>query len=96
MDNLGFRMWLSEIHIKKKVISDIISRLKHVERELGNMDLDELYDADFFDSLYSLFINQGQKLEYLYPNAKLPNTKYQLNNYKHAIYRYASYKNTKV
>ena len=48
MNELEFRQWLSNSDVPKKVQSDIVSRLKRLERINGYFDLDEVYDALLF------------------------------------------------
>lgn len=41
MNELDFRTWLSRQNANKKVVSDIVSRLKRIEREITLCDIDK-------------------------------------------------------
>ena len=58
MNELEFSQWLSNNDVPKKVQSDIVSRLKRLERINGYFDLDEEYEKDNCDFLFSLFKNK--------------------------------------
>ena len=96
MNEIEFRQWLSNNDVPKKVQSDIVSRLKRLERINGYFDLDDEYEKDNCDFLFSLFKNKG-----LNDNMKkigendLPVGKYQLSTYKYELTQYVKYMRNK-
>ena len=58
MNEMDFRIWLSHQDANKKVVSDIVSRLKRIEREITHCDIDVEYRKDECTSLLSLFKNK--------------------------------------
>ena len=93
MNEVGFRKWLEESGTKKKVASDVISRLKRVEREFEQIDLDEEYDSDHCDRILSAFSNCGRnEVMESYPYATFPIGQYHLNTYKVAVRKYIEYR----
>lgn len=92
MNELEFRNWLKEKEKKPKVISDCISRLKRIEKELNHCDLDKEYHSDRCAFLLSVFENMGQNDNMnKYPNANLPVGKYYMSTYRHAIKQYVQF-----
>lgn len=89
MNEIDFKAWLNENNIPKKVQSDFISRLKRLEREIKNCDIDEQYRNDKCVYLLSLFKNKGLNDDMAeYVDSNLPIGKYQLNTYKYALNKY--------
>ena len=88
MNELDFRTWLTEKNVDKKVISDMISRLKKVEKEINHCDLDTEYRSDKGEYILSLFLNKGVNDGMKKISPMLPIGKYQLNTYKYAIRKY--------
>ena len=91
MNEMDFRVWLSENDVKKKVISDIISRLKRIEREITLCDIDMEYHKDKCNMLLSLFRNKGINEQMNLIETSLPIGKYQLSAYKYALNKYISF-----
>ena len=92
MNELDFRLWLQKKNINNKVISDIISRLKKIERETNFVDLDEHYKNDHCRFLLSLFKNKGENDNLkLFPNANFPVGKYHMNTYRYALNYYIKF-----
>ena len=56
MNEVEFRNWMVNRGIKNKIAGDVISRLKRVEREIKNCDIDEQYRNDKCEYLLSLFV----------------------------------------
>lgn len=96
MNEIEFRAWLIQQDYNKKVISDAISRIKKIEKELGCCDIDELYSNDNCKHLLSVLSNMGnnQDMKKFLPN-NLPIGNYQMNTYKYAINLYIKYCNNK-
>lgn len=92
MNEIEFRNWMSEKGIKKKVQSDCVSRLKRIERELNDCNIDEQYHSDKCKFLMSLFLNMGQNEEMKkYPNANFPIGKYYISTYRYAVKQYIQF-----
>ncbi len=91
MNELDFRTWLSRQDANKKVISDIVSRLKRIEREITLCDIDIEYRKDECDTLLSLFRNKGINEQMNALETSLPIGKYQLSTYKYALKKYIAF-----
>lgn len=92
MNEIEFKIWLSQKGVNKKVQSDCVSRLKRIERELDHCDIDEQYRSDKCECLLSLFVKRGaNELMKQYPNANLPIGKYYMSTYRHALKQYIKY-----
>lgn len=89
MNEVDFRNWLSKREVNKKVQSDLISRLKRIEKEINHCDIDQEYRSDRCEYLMSLFSHMGQN-EHMgkYPNAKFPIGKYYMSTFRHALKQY--------
>lgn len=89
MNELEFKIWLTENKVSKKVQSDLVCRLKKLQRELGNFDIDERYRTDHCSSILRIFDKKGINLHSRqFPDADLPFGKYQLSAYKYALNMY--------
>lgn len=89
MNEVEFRNWLINKGVKTKVAGDTISRLKRIEREIENCDIDEQYRSDKCEYLLKLFLDMGNNDEMKkYPNANLPIGKYYMSTYRHALKQY--------
>ena len=89
MNEVEFRNWMNKNNINRKVQSDIISRLKKIEREIEDCDIDEQYRSDKCESIMALFLNMGINDEMKkYPNANLPIGKYYMSAFRYAIKQY--------
>ncbi|MFZ7164436.1 hypothetical protein ACLSZ5_06025 [Avibacterium avium] len=92
MNEVEFRNWLTKKNVKLKVVGDTISRLKRVEREIKNCDIDEQYRIDKCDHLLKLFLNMGNNNEMkMYPNAQFPIGKYYMSTYRLALKQYIQF-----
>ncbi len=91
MNEVNFRIWLSQNEKNKKVTSDSISRLKKLERELGIIDIDIEYNKDRCEYLLSLFENTGRNARMNKYKTELPIGKYSLNTYKYALRLYCKF-----
>lgn len=92
MNEVEFRNWLIKNGIHKKVQSDIVSRIKKIEKEIENCDIDEQYRRDRCEYLMSLFLNMGLNEEMgKYPTANFPFGKYHMSTFRHAIKYYVKF-----
>ncbi|HHX53968.1 MAG TPA: hypothetical protein GX704_03565 [Clostridiales bacterium] len=91
MNEVGYRVWSAQNGKNKKVVSDNVSRLKRLERELGQINIDDEYKKDQCHQLLSLFDNTGKNPEMKKYNSSLPIGKYYLSTYKHALRTYIEY-----
>lgn len=92
MDELNFKIWLTSKGINKKVSRDVVSRLKRIEREIKNCDIDEEYRKDKCNHLISIFLNNGKNEEmkkYLYTN--FPVGKYHISTFRYALNKYVQF-----
>ena len=93
MNEIEFKNWLIQKGFSPKVVGDAVYRLKRVERELDNCDIDEQYCKDKCKYLFSLFSNRGENEEMKkYPNTHLPIGKAYLCTYRHAVKQYIQFK----
>ena len=46
MNEIKFRNWMISSGKNKKVVGDSISRIKRIEHELGNIEVDDEYKKD--------------------------------------------------
>lgn len=89
MNELDFRNWLLKKGTSSKVVGDTVSRLKRIEREIENCDIDEQYRSDKCEFLKDLFKNQGNNDQMKkYPRAQFPIGKYYMNTYRYALKQY--------
>ena len=89
MNEIDFKIWLSNNNFNKKMQSDIISRIKRIEREMSYCDIDEQYRSNKCEKLIYAFSNMGNNEEMAkYKNANFPLGKYSMNTYKYAIKKY--------
>lgn len=94
MNEVEFRHWLANKGVNKKVLGDTIYRLKRIERELENCDIDEQYRRDKCEYLLKLFLDMGNNDEMKkYPNVNLPIGKYYMCTYRYALKQYIEFSN---
>lgn len=92
MNEVEFKNWLINKGVRNKVAVDTISRLKRVEREIENCDIDEQYENDRCKHLLQLFLNMGNNDEMKkYANANFPIGKYYMATYRCAIRQYIQF-----
>ncbi len=92
MNEVEFKNWLVKKDVNKKVQSDIVSRIKKIEKEIENCDIDEQYRSDRCEYLMSLFSNMGMNNEMKkYPFADFPIGKYYMSTFRHAIKHYVRF-----
>lgn len=91
MNEMDFRIWLSHQGINKKVSSDLVSRLKRIEREINHCDIDKEYRSDQCNALLSLFRSKGINAQMDALETSLPVGKYQLSTYKYALQKYITF-----
>ena len=88
---MEFRIWLSKKSTNKKVISDTVSRLKRLEREINYCDIDNEYYLDKCKMLLSYFEGKGINSHMDAAKTTLPVGKYQLSTYKYALRKYIAF-----
>lgn len=89
MNEVEFRNWLSKNGVTGKIQSDCVSRLRRIERELNQCDIDEQYRTDKCEYLLKLFLKMGDNDEMKkHPNTNFPIGKYYMSTYRHAIKQY--------
>ncbi len=94
MNEVNFKHWLNDRGYSKKVQSDIVSRLKKIEREFGFIDIDDEYANDKCEKLLSYFKNKGENKDMERLNLpSLPIGKYQLSTYKYSVSLYIKFLN---
>ncbi len=92
MNEVEFRNWMSRNNVNRKVQSDVVSRLKKIEREIENCDIDEQYRSDRCEGLMVLFLNMGlNDAMKQYPDANFPIGKYYMSTFRHAIKYYVKF-----
>lgn len=92
MNEVEFKNWLINNNTNRKVASDIISRLKRIEREINQCDIDEQYRIDKCTYLISLFLKLGNNEEMKkYSNAKLPIGEYSMSTFRYALKQYVKF-----
>lgn len=95
MNEVEFRNWLNQQGTTKKVQSDILSRLRRIEKELDQCDIDECFDSDQCSSLLAIFENKGENEEMKkYPHANFPVGKYYMSTFRHALKKYIQFRET--
>lgn len=92
MREIEFRNWLEKQGVKAKVQSDCVSRLKRIEREFDNCDLDDVYANDKFVFLMDAFLNTGKNENMdKYPDANFPIGKYYISTFRNALKKYVTF-----
>ena len=92
MNEIEFRNWLIKKGTKKKVVSDTISRLKRIEREIENCDIDDQYRSNRCEQLLNLFVNRGNNKEmYKYSTGNILVGKCYMNTYRYALKKYIQF-----
>lgn len=92
MNEVEFKNWLIKNGTKSKVASDTVSRLKRIEREIENCDIDEQYRRNKCDYLLKLFLDMGNNDRMKkYPNANFPIGKYYMSTFRYALKQYIQF-----
>lgn len=92
MNEIEFRNWLINNGTNRKVAGDMVSRLKRIEREINDCDIDEQYRSDKCEHLLSLFLKLGNNDEMKkYPDAAFPIGKYYISTFRYALKQYVSF-----
>ncbi len=89
MNENNFREWLGQRY-SRKVVSDNISRLKRINREITDVDAE--YDKDHCCYLLSLFDNLGDNPEMRSYNTSLPVGSSSIRCCKYAVTRYIKFR----
>lgn len=95
MDENEFREWLKSNGKNKRVISDSISRMRTLQRELG-VNLENEYKKDKCETIMrALAIDKGENdIMKQYGAVNLPIGKFTLGAYRYSLKNYISYKNS--
>jgi len=92
MNEIEFNEWLTCNGVAKKVRSDLVCRIKRLERAFGSIDVDEEYAKDGCAYILSAFQHKGINPRMLaFGEVGLPIGKYHLSAYKHALRKYISF-----
>ncbi len=92
MNEVEFRKWRSRNEVNGKVQSDFVSRIKRIEREMNQCDIDEQYHTDRCEHLMAALLNMGLNEDMRrYPNANLPIGKYYMSTFRLAIKKYVMF-----
>ena len=92
MDEVSFRSWLSRKGVTPKVISDTVSRLKRLEKEMGHCDIDEEYRCDECRRIFSALKNNGNnEIMNSYQPVNLPIGKYYMSTFRYALNKYVDF-----
>ena len=96
MNEVEFRGWLEESGKNKRVISDSISRMRTLQRELG-VNLDDEFKKDKCETIMNaLTINKGDNdIMKRYGDVSLPIGKFTLGTYRYSLKSYIAYKESK-
>ena len=89
MREVEFKQWLKDCGTTSKVITDTLSRLRRIEREIENCDIDKQYRSDKCKVLLEMFKHMGKNdLMKEYPNTTFPIGKYYMSTYRLALKKY--------
>lgn len=89
MNSRKFKSWLIENGSSPKVASDQASRLRRLEKELKECDIDEQYRKDKCKELIELLSIRHRKNENnIITDTKLPVNKYYMSAYRLALKKY--------
>lgn len=92
MNEIDFRNWLARSGKSKKVQSDIVSRLKAIQREMGNCDIDAEYEYNKCETLFKAFEGKGiNNTMKQYGSVNLPVGQYTLSVYRYALRIYVQF-----
>lgn len=91
MNEIDFRIWLLKKDTNKKVVSDLVSRLKRIEKEINHCDIDYEYHSDKCEKLLSYFYKKGINAQMETIETSLPIGKYQLSTYRYALKKYIAF-----
>lgn len=97
MNIVEFNNYLLSEGSKKKVASDMISRLKRIDNELILMgtSIDEQYSNDKCSVLIKSLNKKISDSEEMLKGSSLPLDKPEIANYKHSLKKYINYLNSK-
>lgn len=93
MNTLEFSSYLLSKGVNKKVISDIISRLKRINNELLEIgtNIDEQFNLDKCKAIFESFNRKKPHSKKMLKGSSLPLDKPEISNYKYALNKYISY-----
>lgn len=86
MDYKLFKTWLLDNGYKPKIVSDNISRLKRIQKEIPDCNLDEEFEKDKCNNLLNMLSkNNSLNLKEKYPDINLPIGKHSMGTYRLSI-----------
>lgn len=95
MNIVGFSNWLLSKGNNKKTTSDIVSRLKRIDKEILYSDwhtsIDEQYKFDCCKGLLDLLSRDKDNKNNILINTNLPIDKSEISNYKTSLNKYLKY-----
>jgi|GEM_PF-617252 hypothetical protein len=92
MNDFDFYLYLIKCKTPQKVSSDIVSRLKRIEKSIFDCDIEEEYYKDKCETLLRMFSNKGENEELKKALiGSLPIGNYAMNTFKYAIRKYVVY-----
>lgn len=98
MNTVEFNNWLLSNGTNKKVASDIVSRLKRIDRDLlyseSSTSVDEQFNIDSCSSLLECLSKNNRDANNIIQNSSLPVNKTEISNYKSALKKYIKYLET--
>lgn len=92
MDEIGFRIWLSEKGISQKQIKDNCSRVKSIEKTLNPYyNIDEEFKKNKCIDIMHYFNDKGALFKIYCKEVTLPIGQYYLSSYKLALRKYIEF-----
>lgn len=97
MNELEFRKWLNDNGTSKKMQSDLVSRIKRIEKEINHCDIDSEYHNDQCKGLLSYFEKNGcnERMDTI-KNCTLPIGRYSMSSFRYSIKKYMHFKKTEI
>lgn len=93
MNTVEFSNYLLSNGVKKKVASDIISRLKRINNELLDIgtNIDEQFDLNRCKDICESFNRKKSNSKKMLKGSSLPLDKPEIANYKYSLNKYINY-----
>ncbi|MBE7087510.1 MAG: hypothetical protein E7369_04335 [Clostridiales bacterium] len=91
MNEIDFKLYLAKQGFSKKVASDLVSRLKRIEKEFNVQEIDSEYERDKCAYILNLFNKKGLNDDMQTFCTSLPVGSYQLSTFKYALNNYIKF-----
>ena len=91
MNEVDFRNWFTKKGLHRKVVCDLVCRLKRMEKDMNFFDVDLEYKKDKCERILALFQKKGLNEDMQKLNCKIPTGKYQFYTYKYALNKYIAF-----